>query len=1493
LTAPAINRWSVTADMSAPRASACSVRLADGRVLIVGGSGETGALQSVELYGPDGFSTAAPLLEARANPACAVLNDGRVLVTGGSRDDQSLRSAEVYDPAIGFWSSAGNMSVARSGHTATLTPWGAVILTGGENTGIVEAFQTNGTFTSIGLLASPRTAYALTVLPDRRILIAGGVRGGAAVSAVEIYSADDNTILSTPDLLTPRVNASAAALYDGTVLVSGGYDADGRPLASTEIYDPHTGTSVAGPPLRQPRAGHASYTLPNNGQVLIVGGTDGQRSLAATEIYTPWMARISTTEGMHSQRSAMSLSPLQRGSVVVAGGKDGSRYLPGSEVYNFATVESDRGGYFPGEATYLTGQGWMPGETVRLSVLAFPVDQHPVELTATGRADGDGRVRFEGFSLDPSHLGVRFLAMATGSESQAQTVFTIANPSAQVYPTVAITFSPVNPPANTSVAITVTLGSNGGPVPTGQVQLFKDAVTSGGFVSLVNGSATVNLPAGLSVGSHSIGFNYLGDSNYLPFFAGAGTPPGQNPITITVAKANTTSAVTSTPASPITYGTSVTFNGTVSSAGAADGTANLTDSAGAWPGGGNTGLTVTNGAVSHTPSALFSAGTHGITLAYLGSASFNTSTSPVYSLQVLPATPSVTLTSTSVTGLTLTGSVTFTATLTSPGSAGPAPGTVSFSDGAQTIAGCTSVSVTGSGPVTATCRVVYDASILIKAAGSHSVTATYTPSGTGSSNFATATSSPLTFTVAKLSPVVAVSSNLNPSVYGQTVTFTATVTTPSGLPLPIGGLQFADGGVAIGSVLSIAGTGANSVTYQLSIPSGSLPVLGRATHAISATYMPLTDPNFLSVNSANLSQVVNKATPSIFFTSTTGTQAQLSVTLSGPVAQAAFPSGTVTFSEGSTTLGTATLSGAGNQSTASITANLIAGTHSLSVSYAGDTNYDGTSSTISATLRSTSTSRIPTITNLTSSATTANPGQQVTFTATVVSTLDSGKPTGTVEFLNTTTGTLLGTAVLTTSSGSIPTASITTASLPSGVSAIVARYLGDGTYNDSESARLLMNGQRFEVALSIVNTPSSSQFGAPVTFAITVAAVNASNGTPTGQVELFDGFLSLGVFPLTSGKYSFITSTLAKGSHTIKVTYSGDSTFSAAGPKPVTQLVDVAATTTTLSSTPDGLAKTTLVATVKPVASGPGTPTGTVQFTDQASGQAIGSATLTANSGVLTATLSITGLTLPGTHTFIAEYQGDSAFGASKSNPQGQFGTQIVPVNGASFVPGFAPDQWVTIFGDDLAASASVATTFPDSTTLAGVSVQVVDAQGASTAAPIYFVSAHQINLVLPAKIAPGLATIKVTRSDASSASAGVTVTSVAPGLFSANASGQGIAAALVQRVHFDGSQAIEGAATYDAGTKSMIPAPITVNSDAIYLQLYGTGIRNVTSTAQVSCTIGAKLVPALFAGPAPGFYSLDQVNVKVPDGMAGAGSVNVMCTIAGQQSNTVTLTFK
>src|SRR5262249_32380307 len=80
--------------------------------------------------------------------------------------------------------------------------------------------------------------------------------------------------------------------------------------------------------------------------------------------------------------------------------------------------------YHPGETATLSGQGWKPGETVTLTVASFPLDEHRTEFTATAEADGNGQVRFAGFSIDRSHAGVRFLAHATGSEPSAQTSFT-------------------------------------------------------------------------------------------------------------------------------------------------------------------------------------------------------------------------------------------------------------------------------------------------------------------------------------------------------------------------------------------------------------------------------------------------------------------------------------------------------------------------------------------------------------------------------------------------------------------------------------------------------------------------------------------------------------------------------------------------------------------------------------------------------------------------------------------------------------------------------------------------------------------------------------------------------------------------------------------------------------------------------------------------------------------------------------------------------------
>src|SRR5205085_682925 len=143
---------------------------------------------------------------------------------------------------------------------------------------------------------------------------------------------------------------------------------------------------------------HKATILPNNGRVLLVGGVDENGVTASTDVYTSWIGKFSTLPAMHAARQQMVAAPLRRGAFVVAGGRGANGALSGSEIFAFATIDTDKADYSPGQQAIFTGAGWTPGEQVLLQVAAFPLDQHRIEFTGSAQADSTGRIRIAPFN---------------------------------------------------------------------------------------------------------------------------------------------------------------------------------------------------------------------------------------------------------------------------------------------------------------------------------------------------------------------------------------------------------------------------------------------------------------------------------------------------------------------------------------------------------------------------------------------------------------------------------------------------------------------------------------------------------------------------------------------------------------------------------------------------------------------------------------------------------------------------------------------------------------------------------------------------------------------------------------------------------------------------------------------------------------------------------------------------------------------------------------
>jgi N-acetylneuraminic acid mutarotase len=231
--------------------------------------------------------TAGPMSVARAGQTATLLPDGRVLVVGGAS-----AAADLYDPSTGTFSATASMSTVRPGATATLLPDGKVLVAGGcchgsSNLSSAELYDTStGTWSATGSMVHPRSYQTAMLLPDGQVLVAGGACNGTAYGcdsgsslvnqiSAELYDPATGTWSATGSMHAGRDLATATLLKNGKVLVAGGFnncdDSFCSDLAESELYDPATRTWTRTGNLPTP-VEQQTATLLENGFVLVAGG---------------------------------------------------------------------------------------------------------------------------------------------------------------------------------------------------------------------------------------------------------------------------------------------------------------------------------------------------------------------------------------------------------------------------------------------------------------------------------------------------------------------------------------------------------------------------------------------------------------------------------------------------------------------------------------------------------------------------------------------------------------------------------------------------------------------------------------------------------------------------------------------------------------------------------------------------------------------------------------------------------------------------------------------------------------------------------------------------------------------------------------------------------------------------------------------------------------------------------------------------------------------
>ena len=282
------------------------------------------------------------------NTACRIVS--LVILATLSTTCDSLSSGLNLPPNSGDAgiTAVRNMTLTRAAHTSTLLPDGKVLIAGGFANGgsslaSAEVFDpAQKTFASTANMNVSRVGHTATLLPNGKVLIAGGYNGEYLASA-ELYDPAARTFGPTNAMHTARSGHVAVLLSNGKVLLAGGVGVGWTFLRDAELYDPATNSFTTTGEMLAARESHTA-TLLANGKVLIAGGHKDRRAAmtiySSAEIYDPATGRFSATGDMTRVRHKHGAVLLGDGRVLIVGGadkRDGRPAYSSAEIYNPST----------------------------------------------------------------------------------------------------------------------------------------------------------------------------------------------------------------------------------------------------------------------------------------------------------------------------------------------------------------------------------------------------------------------------------------------------------------------------------------------------------------------------------------------------------------------------------------------------------------------------------------------------------------------------------------------------------------------------------------------------------------------------------------------------------------------------------------------------------------------------------------------------------------------------------------------------------------------------------------------------------------------------------------------------------------------------------------------------------------------------------------------------------------------------------------------------